>query len=214
MTPQAVELTITGVTQSDTLTLTIPSGVLFDQYGVPNAAFTGTYITEITSEPYPTPLVQQPPAGSLIYDPTVVGGIGAAGNTDTYTLALAAGQQLTLALTTAPLIGTLTLVGPGGNTIGTRDREWPGATVVLESAPVSTSGTYSVTVGSSDDTTGNYTLQAILNAVFTSGINISSIGSAYDLDPAFESLGTTPSASRAGASGPWAQHRLTTTPFP
>ena len=56
-------------------------------------------MTDIVSEPYPVPLTGQPPAGSLIYDPTVTGTVGFVGDTDTYTLALAAGQQLSLALT-------------------------------------------------------------------------------------------------------------------
>ena len=119
LTPQAIDLTITGVTQDGTLTLTVPAGVLFDNFGVPNLGFTGTYVTDIVSEPYPVPLVQQAPAGSLIYDPSVSGTVGFGGDTDTYTLALAAGQQLSLALTVdSSLIGTVTLEGPGGTTIG------------------------------------------------------------------------------------------------
>ena len=61
LTPQAVDLTITGVTQDGSLTLTVPAGVLIDQYGVPNLAFTGTYVIDIVSEPYPTPLAQASP---------------------------------------------------------------------------------------------------------------------------------------------------------
>ena len=65
------------------------------------------------SEPYPTPLQGQNPAGSLIYDPSVTGTVGFVGDTDTYTLALAAGQTLSLVMTTDPsLIGTVTLLDP------------------------------------------------------------------------------------------------------
>ena len=203
LTPQAVDLTITGVTQDGTLTLTIPAGVLFDSFGVPNLGFTGTYITDIVSEAYPVPLQQQPPAGSLIYDPTVTGTVGFVGDTDTYTLALAAGQQLSLALTVDPgLIGTVTLVGPGGTTIGSATGSGPGATVVLQSAPIAAAGTYSLVVGGSGGTTGAYTLQAILNAVFKpSSLPINSIGTAYNLGTAFLGLGTTPTADRAGVVG-------------
>ena len=66
---------------------------MLDSYGVPNLGFTGTYITDIVSEPYPTPLQAQLPLGSLIYDPSVTGTVGFVGDTDTYTLALAAGQR-------------------------------------------------------------------------------------------------------------------------
>ena len=73
---------------------------------------------------------------------------------------------------------------------------------MLQSAPIASSGTYSLIVGGSGGTTGTYTLQAILNAVFKpSSLSINSIGTAYNLGPAFESLGTTPAADRAGVVG-------------
>ena len=57
-------------------------------------------------------------------------------------------------------------------------------------------------VSGSGGTTGNYTLQAILNAVYkqSTGTN-NSIASAYDLTNAFSSLGSTPSADVAGVLG-------------
>ena len=42
------------------------------------------------------PLTGQVPAGSLIYDPSVAGSVGFAGDTDTYTLNLAKGQNISL----------------------------------------------------------------------------------------------------------------------
>ena len=203
LTPEAVDLTITGVNQDGTLTLTVPAGILFDMFGVPNLGFTGTFITDIVSEPYPTPLQAQPPVGSLIYDPSVTGTVGFVGDTDTYTLGLAAGQTLSLALTVdAGLIGTVTLKGPGGTTIGIATGSGPGATVVLESAPIATTGTYSLIVGGSGGTTGAYTLQAILNAAYKpSTFSNNTIGTALNLSSAFSSLGTTPFADRAGVVG-------------
>ena len=203
LTPEAVDLTITGVTQDGTLTLTVPAGVLDDSFGVPNLGFTGTYVTDIVSEPYPIPLAQQLPAGSLIYDPSVTGTVGFVGDTDTYTLALAAGQQLALALTVdSNLIGQVTLQNPSGRTIGVATGAGAGATAVLQAAPITTAGTYSLIVGGTGGTTGAYTLQAILNAVFKpSSLSINSIATAYNLGPAFETLGTTPSADRAGVVG-------------
>ena len=56
LTSQSVDLTLSGVTQDGTLTLTIPAGAMLDPYGVPNLAFTGTYIIDIVTAPYPTPL--------------------------------------------------------------------------------------------------------------------------------------------------------------
>ena len=92
-----------------------------------------TYIVQINSQPYPTPLQGQLPAGSLIYDPSVTGGINFAGDTDTYTLPLAAGQTLSLLLMTDPtLIGTITVLDPSGNTLGSATAASAGANVVLQ----------------------------------------------------------------------------------
>ena len=78
----------------------------------------------------------------------------------------------------------------------------PGDDAVLETAPITTAGTYSLVVAGSGGTTGNYTLQAILNAAYkqATGTN-NSIASAYVLSSAFTSLGTTPAADRAGVLG-------------
>ena len=203
LTSQSVDLTLSGITQDGSLTLTVPFGVILDTLGVPNAVFTGNYIVDIVSEPYPTPLQGQDPAGSLIYDPSVSGTIGFAGNTDTFTLPLAAGQTLSLVMTTAPgLTGKVTLLDPNDNVIGTATGSGPGATVVLETVPIKTAGTYSLVASGSGTTPGNYTLQAILNAAYKPATdNISTIGTAYDLTSAFTSLGTTPAADRAGVIG-------------
>ena len=90
LTSESVDLTLSGVTHDGSLTLTIPAGVILDMFGVPNLGFTGNYVVDIVSAPYPTPLVGVNPPGSLIYDPTVSGSVGFAGDTDTYTLFLAA----------------------------------------------------------------------------------------------------------------------------
>jgi protocatechuate 3,4-dioxygenase beta subunit len=201
----AVDLTLSGITQDGTLTLTIPAGAILDQYGVGNQAFTGTYIVQIPIQPYPVPLVGKDPAGSLIYDPSVKGAINFQGDTDTYTLPLAAdaNQEISLVLSVDPsLIGTLTLVDPNGNTVATATGGAAGQTVVLNNAPVTIAGTYSLVVGGSGGTLGNYTLQAILNAHYKQGTDsINTIGTAQDLSPAFVGLGTTPYADRAGVLG-------------
>ena len=166
----------------------------------PSAALTSS---TSSSEPYPTPLVGKDPAGSLIYDPSVTGSIGFVGDTDTYTLPLAAGQTLSLVYTTGSgLTGTVTLLDPNNKVIGTATGSGPGATVVLETAPITTAGTYSLVASGSGGTTGNYTLQAILNATYKQATDsINTIGTAYNLASAFASLGTTPAADRAGVIG-------------
>ena len=203
LTPEAVDLTITGITQDGTLTLTIPPGGSSTNTGFPVSDSPARTSSTSSRKPYPLPLQGQPPAGSLIYDPSISGSIGFSGETNTYTLPLAAGQQLTAVLgTSGGLIGTITLEDPNGNTIATATGSGANATVVLQSEPVTAAGTYSLIVSDSGGTTGSYTLQAILNAVFTQPTdNINSIGTAYNLSSAFLSLGTTPSADRAGVVG-------------
>jgi Legume lectin domain/SdrD B-like domain/Bacterial pre-peptidase C-terminal domain/Bacterial Ig-like domain len=203
LTSQAVDLTLSGITQDGSLTLTVPAGALLDLFGVPNLAFTGNYIVDIATGPYPTPLVGKPPAGGLIYDPSVTGSIGFVGDTDTYTLPLAAGQTLSLLLSTDPsLIGTITLQDPSNNAIASATAASAGANAVIETAPITTAGTYSLIVSGSGGTTGGYTLQAILNALYKQATDTNnSIATAADLSNAFTSLGTTPYADRAGVLG-------------
>ena len=201
--PNAVDLTISGITQNGYLTLTLAAGTLKDSFGVPNLPFSGTYGVDIATQGYPVPLAQAAPKGSLIYDPSVSGALVYPGETNTYTLNISAGQSLSQVLTVdSGLIGTITLKGPGGNTIASATGSGPGATVVLESSPIATSGTYSLIVGSSGGTIGSYTLQAILNALYDSSTSTNnSIATATDLSNSFTSLGTTPFADRAGVVG-------------
>src|SRR5262249_40945372 len=85
---------------------------------------------------------------------------------------------------------------------GTATGAAAGQTVVLQTVPVTTAGPYSLVVGGDSGTTGNYTLQAILNAVYKQASDTNnSLASAYDLSGAFASLGTTPAADRAGVLG-------------
>ena len=203
LTTQAVDLTISGVSQDGFLTLTIPAGAILDTLGVPGLGFTSTYFTDIVTEAYPTPLQDQRPAGSLIYDSFVTGTVSFVGDTDTYNLPLAAGQDITLVMTTGSgLIGTITLLGPGGTVIGSATSPSAGTAAVLQAAPVSRAGTYSFVVSGASGTTGSYRLQAILNAVYKQATDsVNTIGTALDLSSAFVSLGTTPSADRAGVVG-------------
>ena len=167
LTSQSVDLTLSGVTQDGTLTLTVPAGAILDQFGVPQPRIHRHLHRRHRVGTLSHAAPGQDPAGSLIYDPSVSGSVGFVGDTDTYTLPLAAGQTLSLVLTTDPsLIGTITLLDPSGNTIASATAAGAGANAVLETAPITTAGTYSLVVSGSGGTTGGYTLQAILNAVY------------------------------------------------
>jgi hypothetical protein len=203
VTSQSVDLTLSGITQDGTVTLTIPAGAILDTNEVPGAAFTGTYIVQVNSQPFPTTFQSVPPPGSLIYDLTATGAINFAGDSDTYTLPLVAGQTLTVDMSTdSTLQGTITVTDPNNNVIGTATVPASGQTVVLQTAPITTAGTYSFTVAGANGTQGNYAVQAILNAAYklATGTN-NATASAYDLSGAFVGLGTTPASDRAGVIG-------------
>ncbi|MGD9720098.1 MAG: S8 family peptidase, partial [Pirellulales bacterium] len=98
--------TIDGLTTTEgSLTASIAAGALKDTFGSPGAAFSTTYQVDIGTVPYPTPLAPKNPPGSLIYDPSVGGSISFAGDVDSFTLAIDAGQTITVVVT--PLIGNL-----------------------------------------------------------------------------------------------------------
>lgn len=199
-TTSSVDLTLSGVTQDGTLGLTIAAGAIHDLVGIGNLAYAANYVVQVNSQPYPTPLTGKAPAGSLIYDPTVTGAINFVGDSDSYTLSLAAGQRLSALLTTdAGLTGTVSVSGPGGP-LGSATAAGPGDNVILESVPVATAGTYTITVSGSGS--GNYTLQAVLNAYLKQATDAdNSLAAAIDLSSSFASLGTTPSSDRAGVIG-------------
>ena len=149
LTSQAVDLTLSGVTQDGTLTLTIPAGAILDQYGVPTLAFTGTYIVQVNSQPFPGTLPGEPPAGSLIYDPSVTGRHQLHRATPTaYTLDLAADETLSVVMTHRSRCwsATITVKDPSSNVIGSQTVHRRGPEVVLETVPIATAGTYSITL--------------------------------------------------------------------
>ena len=198
------------MTQDGTLTLTIPAGVINDLAGVGNVGFTANYIVQVNSQPFPA-LAGAPPAGSLIYDPTVTGAINFVGDSDSYTLNLAAGQQISGLLTTDP--NPDRHAHPLGS--GRRDRLGDGcgsrtATSTSRASRLrSPASTPSRLAGSG---TGNYTLQAVLNAyVKPDDRTNNSIGSAVDLSSSFIPPRAPPTAPTAPAS--WARSTRLATPI-
>ena len=216
LTPTTIDLTLSGVTQDGTLTLTVPAGALLDSYGVPNPASPAPTSPTSCSEPYPVPLQASAPPGSLIYDPSVSGTVGFVGDTDTYTLSPRRRP--------GPFDGPLDRRQPDRHAHAARPRRrhdrhgapraGPGTAVTIQAAPITAAGTYSLVVGGSGGTTGAYTLQAILNAV-SMPARRGTTRSARPMTSARPSeLGTTPYADRAGVVGTLARPRPISTPFP
>ena len=195
-----VRFTIDGATTEGTLAASIASGAITDPAGNAGIAFSARYLVDIGTVAFPVPLVAVNPLGSLVYTGSTTGVINPAGDTDSFTIVLDAGQTLTADVApTAALQPTLTITGPDGATLGSATAAAVGKEVFLQTVPVTTAGTYTMTVGGAAGT-GAYTLQIDLNAAVEAeshdGPTNDSFASAQSLDPAFASLGNTAAQAR------------------
>ncbi len=197
----------------DRYTLTLVSGngrfesaIGLDLDGDGNSIEGGDYVLNVSVDAgtlaYPTPLPAKNPRGSLVYDPTVTSTITFPGDTDSFTVNLDAGQTMTWVVeVAAPLQPTLTLTDPSGGVIATATSAGPGLDIVLQTIPMTTAGTYTVTVGGVGASTGSYMVQLILNAAVSSdnheGPANSSFATAQNLDANFSGL---PGGASRGAS--------------
>ncbi|MCC6125070.1 MAG: M36 family metallopeptidase, partial [Pirellulales bacterium] len=186
--------TLSGISSEGILTLSMPAGAVADQYGYPIAAFSASYSVDNGTLPFPVPLVAESPQGSLVYDGSTSGAIGAAGDTDSFTIDLDAGQTLTAWVRPAAgLQPTLSIAGPGGINAGPITASAAGKDALLQTVSALAEGTYTVTVGSTGGTVGTYTLQLTLNAALESedrdGPANDTLATAQDLSASFLSLG-------------------------
>jgi hypothetical protein len=187
---QTVTYNLTGISNGGTLTINMAAGAVTDAFGNPSAAFSGSLVLVKPPVPFPTPFASVSPAGSLVYQNSTSGTI-TAGSGDTYTLSLAAGQTLTVLVTPAnSLQAQVTVTGPGLSHASSSAS--PGAPAVLETLAISSAGTYSIVVSGLAGTTGNYTIQAFLNAAISSsvigGVSNHTIATAQGLDSSFTTL--------------------------
>ncbi len=190
-----VRYTLSGVTNEGTFTFSMAAGAVTDTYGNPGAAYNGSLNLDITTLPFPTPLVQAGPPGTLVYSGTYSSGaIGVVGDTDSFTISLDAGQTLTvLAIPAAGLTPTLQVRDPSNNLIGSVISSAAGNYAVLQTISVTTAGTYTITVGGASNTTGSYSLQVTLNAALEAegynGPTDDTRATAQNIDSGFVSLG-------------------------
>jgi autotransporter-associated beta strand protein len=201
---QTVSYQLTGVTSAGTLTIAMASGAVTDTFGNPGPGFSGSLILNYPAIPFPTPLSSVLPAGSLIYQNSTSGTI-AAGSTDTYSLPAAAGQTLTILVTTrSGLQSQLKLIGPG--VTASASSPLAGAPAVLQSIPVNTTGTFALSVSGLNGTIGSYTVQVVLDAslssVTVSGPGNHSVATAQNIDPSFIALSN--AAQRGAVAGTFA----------
>jgi subtilisin family serine protease len=160
--------------------------------GVPGGDFVVHFSVDVAGPvPYPTPLLPANPPGSLIYQGTpAFSTLLSAADTDSFTLAVNAGQTVTvlvhpLGTTLQP---TVQLADPSGTGLGSAVAAGPGQEVVLQTVPAATDGTYTITVGSAAGS-GAYTVQILLNTALQAqahgGPGDGSRATAQDLGPSF-----------------------------
>jgi hypothetical protein len=140
---------------------------------------------------YPTPLSGKNPLGSLIYDPSVTGVLAPAGDSDSYTINLNAGQVATVVMTSKTLEGSISLVDPNGVTQGTVNGTSVGQEVILQNVPIATAGIWTINISDATNTNlGLYNVQLILNAqVEDPSVDNSTLGSAVDISGSSVNLG-------------------------
>jgi hypothetical protein len=200
---QTVQYTLSGINNPGTLSIGMAAGAVTDTFGNPGPAYSGSLLLNGGPTTFPIPLSQMSPAGSLIYQSSVNGSILFAGNTVTYTLAVAAGQTLSIMVTPAPgLQPQIALAGPGVSTSAFSSAV--GTPVILQTVPINASGTYTFTVSGANGTTGNFAIEALLNSAIptaTSGGAINhSVATAQNIDGSF--VGLVGTAQRAAVVGP------------
>ncbi len=121
---------------------TVPSG-----NGIPGGDFVIQFTTDHDTQALATPLTPVLPLGSLVYESSAAGLIHGPDDTDLYTVNLEDGQTITLAATSAPeLLATISLRGPGGETLATQAAASAGAEVVLQTIATARAGEYTVEV--------------------------------------------------------------------
>ncbi len=151
------------------------------------------------------PLEAEAPLGSLIYDPSVTGMIDPAGDTDSFTIDVDAGQTFTVLVTPAAgLQPTIELRDPANTLIGSNTGGAAGAAAILQAIPTGSAGTYTMTVSGAAGTTGSYNLRVILNAALDNeshdGPTNDTLPTAQDINGSFIDL-TTGTAQRGAVLG-------------
>ncbi|TXT37048.1 MAG: hypothetical protein FD138_781, partial [Planctomycetota bacterium] len=176
--------TVTAVTQidADTVEFTFGAGMtegplhvnfkpgsIRDPFDFPIEFFTATYNLDVNTAPFPVPLTPVAPLGSLVYEGQVGGVINIPTDTDNFTIDLEPGMRVTVVVTpTASLRPSVKLLSPANQTVGTNAASIPGADAVLTGLLISQPGTYTIRVGESGGTAGDYTVKLYLNAALES----------------------------------------------
>lgn len=131
----------------------------------PTLPYSGSFALDFLTAPYATPLEPKDPLGSMIYDPSVSGTVGFAGDTDSFTIDLDADQTVSVVVDPdVALQPAVEVFDPSMVSLGTATAGAAGQDAVPQTAAATTPETYTVTVGGAGTTTGAYTVQVIPHA--------------------------------------------------
>src|SRR5262249_32036151 len=172
----------------------------------------GNFVVDFTADfpdtmAYPTPLTPINPLGSLIYQgaPTF-STLVSAGETDRFTLPVNAGQTLTVLVHPRdpglqPTIVVST--GHGHSRDVSATAAAAGVDAVLQTVPIGEDGTFPITVGGANGTTGDYTIQVFLNTAPQGAVHggppDGTTATAQDIEPS--SVGLPKGAGRGAVLG-------------
>jgi len=155
--------TVSGIENEGVVTVTLPTGAVTDNSDNATAQFVMVLNGDVGTVAFPSTLAAVPPAGSLVVQGTTAGAVNTAGDTDAFTLALAAGQSLSLTVASdATLQPSVTLTGPGGVNVAASATA-AGRFALVPATPLPESGLYTVTVAGLNSSSGKYTLTADVN---------------------------------------------------
>ncbi len=134
--------------------------------------------------PFPVPLNEKLPSGSLIFDPPIEGAFHDTGDMDAYTIEFDEEQVLSVRLN--PLDGSfqgrLRVFDPSDNLLGEVTSGGAGMIVYLQSLPIVEAGTYRIEAESVEGG-GRYQLVLLLNSAFEDSGD--SFGNAQDIESSF-----------------------------
>jgi streptogramin lyase len=144
------------------------------------------------TEALPVNFSSVPPIGDQIYQGSFTDTVVNPPNTpNDYTVNLAPNQTLTLDLMSdANLQGMVQVFDPSHNLVAAATASGQGNEVVLQTAPITGAGIYTIAVSGANGTEGLFSVEATLNAAATTGMP-STMGTAQDLTGSFLSLGGT-----------------------
>ncbi|MCA9126212.1 MAG: pre-peptidase C-terminal domain-containing protein [Planctomycetales bacterium] len=104
------------------------------------------------------------PAGSLVFSSAVDSAIATGGVNEVFETQLDAGQTVSIQLTTDALQGVIELRDPFGSIVSSATAVAAGESLLIQTASAVTAGNYEITISGVGSSTGDYSLEVLLNA--------------------------------------------------